>query len=160
MKRFFIFLFFVIFLLPAFSSAKDSKIISKESQSEVTCDLTVVIKGFKSDKGDVRIHLYCDESEGFPTKPINACQRKVAYVKNGEVRVTFKSLLYGEYAFTVHHDENANGKMDTKLLGMPDEGYGVSNDAKGVIGVGPPSWKDGKFTLGKRLVTKIVKMNY
>lgn len=160
MKRFTILIFVYVLTVAVLASAKDSKIVSGTQEGGRFCDLSVVVKGFENDNGNVKIHLYCSESQGFPTKPSNACRRKLTYVKNGEVRVTFKHLPYGEYAFTVHHDENANGKMDTNFLGIPDEGYGVSNDAKGVVGVGPPSWIDGKFTLNKNRVTKIATMNY
>jgi len=32
------------------------------------------------------------------------------------------------------HDENSNGKMDTNFIGMPREGVGASNNAKGHMG--------------------------
>ena len=35
--------------------------------------------------------------------------------------------------------------MDTNFLGMPKEGYGVSNNARNRFG--PPSFKDAKFTV-------------
>jgi len=35
------------------------------------------------------------------------------------------------YAVSVFHDENYNGKLDTNLLGIPREGVGASNDARG-----------------------------
>jgi len=40
----------------------------------------------------------------------------------------------GKYAVSVFHDENSNGKLDTNFLGIPREGVGASNNAKGHFG--------------------------
>ena len=36
----------------------------------------------------------------------------------------------GRYGASVLHDENANGAMDTGAFGVPNEGYGVTNNPK------------------------------
>ena len=53
------------------------------------------------------------------------------------------------------HDENANGKIDRNFVGIPKEGYGTSNDAKGFMG--PPKYEDAKFelTADKKLVINV-----
>jgi uncharacterized protein (DUF2141 family) len=45
--------------------------------------------------------------------------------------------------------------MDTNFVGLPKEGYGASNDAKGTFG--PPKFKDAKVELagGAALSLKI-----
>ncbi|MEN8835700.1 MAG: DUF2141 domain-containing protein [Polaribacter sp.] len=52
------------------------------------------------------------------------------------------------------YDENNNGKMDTKLFGVPKEPYGFSNNAKGFMG--PPSFEEAKFTLASNKKIKIL----
>ena len=42
------------------------------------------------------------------------------------------------------HDENSNGKLDRNFVGMPKEGVGASNDAKGSFG--PPKFADARFS--------------
>ena len=44
----------------------------------------------------------------------------------------------GDYAATVLHDENKNNSMDTNLIGIPTEGYGVTNNPK-------PRFRAAKF---------------
>lgn len=44
----------------------------------------------------------------------------------------------------VIHDENMNGELDANWLGVPTEGYGFSNDAKGLVGA--PSFSSASFT--------------
>jgi uncharacterized protein (DUF2141 family) len=54
-------------------------------------------------------------------------------------------LLYGEYAVKVFHDENGNGELDKGILGIPEEAYGFSNDARGSMG--PPEYEKAAFRL-------------
>lgn len=54
----------------------------------------------------------------------------------------------GDYAVMVIDDVNNNGKLDTNWMGVPDEGCGASNGAKGGPFGGPP-WSDAKFTLSE-----------
>ena len=56
------------------------------------------------------------------------------------------------------HDENSNGKLDTKFMGIPREGVGASNGAKGHLG--PPKFEAAAFSFsGGRLELKIT-INY
>jgi uncharacterized protein (DUF2141 family) len=56
----------------------------------------------------------------------------------------------------VLHDEDNDGKMATKWMGQPAEGWGVSNDARGRFG--PPSFEDAAFEVvagGTRIVIQL-----
>jgi uncharacterized protein (DUF2141 family) len=46
----------------------------------------------------------------------------------------------------VFHDENDNGVLDKGAFGIPTEGYGFSNNAKGFFGA--PSWRAAGVTIG------------
>ena len=65
--------------------------------------------------------------------------------KPGLVRFATDALPAGEYAIRVMHDVNGNGSLDSNLVGMPTEPWGMSNDAAGNFG--PPKWEDARFTL-------------
>jgi uncharacterized protein (DUF2141 family) len=60
------------------------------------------------------------------------------------LKVTLHDLPAGDYAIKLFHDANDNGEMDSNLLGLPQEGYGFSNNG-GTFG--PASFKDAKFTV-------------
>lgn len=52
------------------------------------------------------------------------------------------------------HDENSNGKLDRNFMGIPREGVGASNGARGHFG--PPKFGDAEFHfLGGQLDLKI-----
>jgi uncharacterized protein (DUF2141 family) len=104
--------------------------------------LTVTILNFKNNLGQVSIALY-NREEAFPKSPDKAVKILRAPIRDKKSIVVFESLPPGEYAISVYHDENNNGKMDTNFFGIPKEGVGASNDARGHLG--PPHYKDAKF---------------
>jgi uncharacterized protein (DUF2141 family) len=77
----------------------------------------------------------------------------VVDIKSGTASVTFKDVPKGTYAISVYHDENNNGTLDRNGFGMPTEGYGTSNDAKGFMG--PPKFEDAKFTISNKAKANI-----
>ena len=75
----------------------------------------------------------------------NTVQRQKVEIEEGKISVTFKDIPSGNYAISYIHDENSNDEMDTGMMGIPKEGYGFSNDARGFMG--PPSIEDQIFEL-------------
>lgn len=60
------------------------------------------------------------------------------------LKLTLHELPAGDYAVKLFHDANDNGEMDSNLLGLPQEGYGFSNNAGSF---GPASFSDAKVTV-------------
>lgn len=58
-------------------------------------------------------------------------------VKNNKLSETF-ILPAGEYAVSIYHDINGNGKMDKNIFGAPSEPYGFSKNYK-------PTFRAPKF---------------
>ena len=63
----------------------------------------------------------------------------------GSTTVVFKDPAPGDYAFSVVHDANGNGRMDTNRMGRPTEAVAFSKDAQGFMG--PPSFEAARFTV-------------
>ena len=104
--------------------------------------LTVTILNFRNNLGQVSVALY-NKEEAFPKSPDKTVKIKYAPIQDKKAVIVFESLPPGEYAISVFHDENKNGKMDSNFFGIPKEGVGASNDARGHLG--PPHYKDAKF---------------
>jgi uncharacterized protein (DUF2141 family) len=51
-----------------------------------------------------------------------------------------------------------NGKLDTNFLGIPKEGYGFSNGAKGLLG--PPSFSDASFQYDGETMDLTISLHY
>lgn len=129
---------------------------SSQSKSK----LHVIVKGLRNGNGWVVCHLFNSE-DGYPTKSKKALKYIDDYnIKYGQAEFYFDDLPYGEYAFTVHHDENGNKKMDTNFFGLPTEGWACSKNAKGILGIGPPSFNDAKFSVNSENTEQIVTINY
>jgi uncharacterized protein (DUF2141 family) len=114
--------------------------------------LIVRIENIKDDQGQVAVALF-NNSADFPKKRF---QGKVTPAQKGEVEVVFENLPAGEYALSILHDANQDGKMNTNFIGLPKEGYGFSNNVMGAMG--PPSFEKAKFKLNDQKV--VVQMKY
>jgi uncharacterized protein (DUF2141 family) len=117
----------------------------------------VEIEGLRSDKGEVRCALYTS-AKGFP-KDATAAQARASSSASGKHAVCdFAQVKPGTYAISVYHDENSNGKLDTNFLGIPKEGVGASNDAKGHMG--PPKFSDASFSYSGDRLPLVIHIHY
>lgn len=94
--------------------------------------LTVTIKGFKSTKGTVKIQMVDENNKDVFIK-VDKLDAKT-------YKIQINVFVKGKYALNVFHDKNNNNKLDTNGLGIPKEGWGCSNDARGFMGA--PKFKD------------------
>lgn len=99
----------------------------------------VGIDGFRTDKGQVICSLY-SSAEGFPKSDRKAIAYSKSVIVKRHADCEFPGIQPGTYAVAVFHDENSNGKLDTNFLGIPREGVGASNNARGHFG--PPKFHD------------------
>ena len=104
--------------------------------------LTVVVDGIEKSNGKVLVAVY--DSTRFMREALYYGKAKV---ENGaeEVTVVIENIASGQYAVSVFHDENDNGKLDAGTFGIPSEKYGFSNNAKGNMGL--PVFQDCMITV-------------
>lgn len=103
------------------------------------------ISGIKHDKGLLFVQLFKGAESYKNNKPVSQTAIKA---EKGKVTVTFDDLAPGEYALRYFHDENGNAKLETNLFGMPQEGYGFSNNAQPDFG--PAKYPQVKFLLSEQ----------
>ncbi len=119
--------------------------------------IRVEIERLRSDQGQVFCALY-SSPDGFPKDSPKAIARVKSSISNKKARCEFFGIVPGTYAISVFHDENSNGKLDTNFLGIPREGVGASNNARGHLG--PPKFAAAAFQfLGGSMNLKI-EMSY
>lgn len=82
----------------------------------------------------------------------------VIKIRKTHARCDFEDIPPGTYAMAVIHDENMNGKLDTNSVGIPTEGYGFSNDARGVVG--GPSFSAASFRYNGRGLDLTMSLHY
>jgi uncharacterized protein (DUF2141 family) len=56
------------------------------------------------------------------------------------------------------HDENDNRKLDKNFLGLPTEGYDVSNNK--TYAMSSPKWSESTFRVGARDVSLNISLMY
>ena len=122
----------------------EGAVVNASADDAAPGSLSLRLSGFHSAEGQVLVALFRGE-HGFPGKPGQAVQTAVTKISNGRARLELEGLAPGEYAVSVVHDENSNDILDTNWVGMPKEGIGTSNNAKGRMG--PPKYRDAKFTI-------------
>lgn len=94
--------------------------------------LTVDVQGLKNTQGQLIVCLWT-QKDGFPTcQKSSTARRQTLPISGKDLDVTFKDVTPGDYAVTVQHDEDGNGKLKTNFIGMPKEGIGVSNNPSGI----------------------------
>lgn len=120
--------------------------------------LAIDIKGFRNREGRATCTLF-NQEDGFPSEPEKAFNSMVAEIQaDNSARCTFNIPAGREVAVAVLHDEDQDGKMKTNFIGIPREGWGVSNNAPAQT-FGPPLYEDARFdpTIKQKLT---IAMNY
>jgi uncharacterized protein (DUF2141 family) len=106
--------------------------------------IIVTIDGLHSAQGSVFVGLYATPSKFLNGNQCDA-QKKVR-ASTGPITVTFDNLRPGTYAVGAYHDENGNDHLDTNFLGLPVEGYALSNGVRVVLS--KPTFQQAAFTVG------------
>lgn len=119
--------------------------------------INIKVTGLKDTNGVLRGLLFSD-SEGFPEKQHLALMSSSLNITNKEMSVEFKGILYGDYAVSILHDANGNGKMDKNILGIPNEGNGSSNNKRSKTG--PPSFEASRFKVFSSVTNLLISINY
>jgi uncharacterized protein (DUF2141 family) len=93
---------------------------------QVGCSLFAGPAGFPMDNGGARVMWVTADSKG--------------------VVCRYTDLPEGSYAVSVGHDLNGNRRVDTNLIGLPIEQWGVSNNARPTLRA--PRFDEAAFKIG------------
>jgi uncharacterized protein (DUF2141 family) len=114
-------------------------------------DLTVVVQNVRSGEGQVMLGVF-DNASSFPKNVARGLQAAAASRDaSGRVTLVVRNLPSGSYAVSAYHDLDANGRLNSNLLGLPSEPYGFSNNARGTLG--PPSFQAAAFVVPEEGLT-------
>jgi uncharacterized protein (DUF2141 family) len=131
-------------LLPLFLLVA-APVVARTARAQAADTIHADIAGLHNDKGHVLCAIFSTPAD-FPRRADKALASASAVISGGQAVCAFIGIAPGRYAISVIHDENDNGKMDTKIFGIPREGVGASNDARGHFG--PPRFEDAAFQFG------------
>ncbi len=108
-------------------------------------DVTITVKGIRNAKGKIAAVAFANK-DGFPDQVAKALAQAVVEAHQGTVTLTLKNVPAGKVAITVLHDEDANGKLNRNIFGIPLEGVCMSGKPPGNR---PPTFDDAAIELKK-----------
>lgn len=106
-------------------------------------DLTVRVVGLQAPLGAVGCSLFRD-AVGFPMDNAGARQQWLPARAEGVI-CRFEGVAPGRYAVAIGHDRNDNRRVDTNLVGLPTEPWGVSNNVRPTLRA--PRWDEAAFVV-------------
>ena len=117
--------------------------LAQSSTSASSAQIEVMVTNVRNASGKIGCRLFSSK-EGFP-RSNDAYQNVLVTIASDHATCLFSNLPSGTYAVAVMHDENGNGHLDTNFFGVPEEGYGVSNNH--TYPLSSPKWDESLFVL-------------
>ena len=127
------------------------------ARSDHGATLVVDIEGLRNRTGVLQVALF-RTADGYPQHADLAARTRTVPITLPITVVTFDGLEPGTWALSVLHDENANGRLDTTVLGVPKEGIGASRDATRRLG--EPRFEEARFEVGADDLRLQVSLRY
>lgn len=117
--------------------------------------VAVIVEGLRSAKGQITVTLYPDDPARFMAKGGKLARVRVPAAR-GAVCVPIDAP--GAYAATVYHDEDGDGRFDRNPLGLPTEGFGVSNNPSFTLAM--PRLEQARFRAGEGETVIHIRVRY
>ena len=121
-------------------------------------EIVVRISNLRNGAGNVVAELYPNDPANFLKGRVRIERAFQPAAAQGTVDVCLTAPEPGTYAVAVYHDENANVKFDKNWIGLPVEGYGISNNP--TIFLAPPAFDEAKFEALKGATIVPVEVRY
>ena len=119
--------------------------------------INVVVEGLRSTRGDVVVEIYPDDPKQFlvPKTQVNSIHLKI---EGNPQAVCLPVPRPGAYGVAVFHDENGDRAFNRNLLGIPTEGFGLSNNPP--VHLSQPSFDAVRIEAGEGETTIHVRLHY
>ena len=117
----------------------------------------VHIHGIRNGSGTVKAVLYGPDPESFLVKGEKADKEREPTLE-GKMTLCVAAPEAGRYAVVVYHDENDNHKFDRNWIGLPTEGFGVSNNPS--LFLAAPTFEESSFEVRGDMTHVDIEMKY
>ena len=117
----------------------------------------VHIHGIRNGHGTIKAVLYGPDPDDFLIKGKKTDKEREP-AREGSMTLCVAAPGIGKYAVVVYHDENDNHKFDRNWIGLPSEGFGVSNNPSLLFAA--PKFEDSSFEVNGELTQIDVDLKY
>jgi uncharacterized protein (DUF2141 family) len=117
------------------------------AESPTTTSVSVEVSELASDQGQVECVLWAGP-RGFPTDTTQAVAKiRTQELAHQRATCTFDAVPPGQYAVSLIHDENGDGRMTKNFLGIPVERYGFSRNPRPMMRA--PRFDEASFAIDR-----------
>ena len=145
----------IVVLVPVLVSARMK--YTQEICQTASHTILVRVEQVRSEQGLVTAVLYGDKPDDFLAKGKKLAKIRVP-AKQGTVHICLIAPRPGTYALAVYHDENGNKKFDKNVIGLPIEGFGVSNNPEFFLV--PPHHDEAAFAVSNNQTPLAIAIKY
>jgi len=119
--------------------------------------LFVDVDNVRSSQGLIAVTLYTDDRRKFLAKRGSLYVGRVP-ARQGRTRVCIHVPKPGVYALAVYHDADADRTFDRTSLGLPDEGFGFSNNPPTFFGL--PNFDRVRLRVARSGLSTTIRLHY
>jgi uncharacterized protein (DUF2141 family) len=98
--------------------------------SATAADVTITVQGIRNDAGKIAVLAFV-KADGFPDRVALAKAQSQVNAHKGAVTLVLKNVPEGKVALTILHDEDGDGKLKRNIVGIPQEGVGMTGKPLG-----------------------------
>jgi uncharacterized protein (DUF2141 family) len=143
----------ILLMAGANASAEEPACTGREGPLRLYVD----VEGVRSAAGLVAVTLYADDSSRFLAKRGSLYVGRVP-AKAATTRVCIYLPAAGTYALAAYHDADADRKYDRTAIGLPDEGYGFSNNPAVILGM--PAFSSVRLAVPRTDMSTRIRLRY
>jgi uncharacterized protein (DUF2141 family) len=148
---------FVVVLMSAAASIGGVSQVPVHTCPSEGKSIHVHVHAIRSASGTVKAVLYGPDPKSFLVKGEKADKEREP-AQEGNMTLCVAAPEDGRYAVVVYHDENDNHKFDRNWIGLPTEGFGVSNNPS--LFLAAPKFEESSFEVNGEVTNVDVDMKY
>ncbi|MBE9044170.1 DUF2141 domain-containing protein [Pleurocapsales cyanobacterium LEGE 10410] len=133
------------------ATASSALLVAGENSAST---LTVTVSGLQHQNSQICLRVFANE-RGFPLDDRGEVHSECTETTKNSVTMKIPNLQPGTYAVAVVDDLNRDYQLNRNSLGIPQEGFGISNNPQVSIATGLPKFDDASFLLQENQAIEI-----